>query len=161
MTVLAVFGVLLLVVAIIGGIVAYKVMSSPEGQKAVSLIGEGAKMTMDSMNAPGTKELKAMGCNQGAAVVDTERLQALGAQLDSDGGGAKINKDARLMVVCQVGARSSSPPSCDAVAGTYITAVGGKAIGPFVVTVSAQGDSSPKCSVLYGANAGRIRDWKE
>src|SRR4051794_13902544 len=68
--------------AIIVGIIANKVMSSKEGQRTVKLMGEGAKL-FGAANAPGTEQLRAMGCNS-ALVVESSRLEAIAELLDVD-----------------------------------------------------------------------------
>lgn len=153
---LAIAGGVIFLVAVVGGVMAYRFAQSPEGQKAISIVGEGTKIATESLTAPGTKELRALGCTQ-ATVVDTERLEALGQRLEPDAAHAPSPaKNYRYWVTCQVDKRSSGF-TCDQVAATYRSAVGAPP-GPFLVTVGEAHQSNPTCSTLYGADGARLGD---
>ncbi|HSQ65950.1 MAG TPA: hypothetical protein VLM85_22165 [Polyangiaceae bacterium] len=142
-------------VALLGGIVVgvgiYLFATSDAGKTAIKVIGEGSKLAEKGMNAPGTPELRALGCEQ-AIVLDMKDVTALMGDLIDAGPDAGMPEG--LMVTCQVrgGARA---PSCDDVAATYVRAV--KSAGSeFVVTVQRQGDSHPLCESTYDASGAFI-----
>lgn len=144
---LAVFGVIGLLLLVAGGIVAYKVASSPEGSKIISAVGETKKLIDEAGKAPGTKELRKLGCTQ-AMVMDAERwLTIFESAMPEAGTRAPLNEN--VMVICQLGfGAGKSAPTCDDVKSTYLTAVPSPA-GDFLVQVTAQGDSKPKCEKHY------------
>ena len=143
---LGVFGAFLAVSVIIGGIVVYKIMSSPEGRKIVAAVGETTKLTQEAMKAPGTAELRKLGCDQ-AMVIDAERMMSIVESFVPDSGG-KPDLSEKLMVMCQMGMLGKSPPTCDDVAKTYAAAVP-SGTSNFLVQVTAQGDNKPHCQARY------------
>src|SRR5687767_13485706 len=63
-----------------GAVVAYRFAQSPEGQEAMALLKETTSMAADAMKAPGTKELRELGCDT-ALVMDMARLGAFAKQM--------------------------------------------------------------------------------
>lgn len=142
------------VIFVIGAFIVYRVVKSPEGQKAVTLIGEGSKAMRDGMNAPGTAELKALGCTQ-PIVIDAERMVALGELLGADAGQKSTKPDFKMTVVCQVSKRAAAP-SCDTVASTYVAAAAPTA--SFLVTLQVAGSPEAGCNAVYDASGTRVRE---
>jgi hypothetical protein len=153
---LGIVGGILLVIGIIVGVLVYKAVSSPEGQKAMTLIGESAKLGMEAANAPGTKELRDLGCAQ-ALVMDLERIASLARELDASAE-SPVAKEFRLQVTCTL-TSTKGAPTCDQVATTYRTAVGTPA-GKYSVAVAVTGNKEPSCAALYGTDGVKIRDVK-
>jgi hypothetical protein len=147
---LLVVGGVVVLCALVAGFFAYRFVSSPDGQKVVSAVTSGAALVAESSNAPGTKELRALGCDN-AMVIDAAKMQAI-AQTFGDAG--RVTADARLEIACQV-SRGSSGPTCDQVAGAYVAAVGGQAVAPFEVVVGANG-GKPECTVRYAEDGKRL-----
>ncbi len=147
-----VLAALVVVGVIVVAIGAWQVMSSPEGKKIARVIGEGSKMAEEARTAPGTKELRKAGCQE-AMVFDPTRMGDLIREIDEAGAPPKGDpgKEPRL-IVCQV-APLGTPPTCDALAGTYVSAA--KPTTPFHITVQKQGGSQPKCSQAYTATGAR------
>lgn len=109
----------------------------PAGNASVAVEGE---------RAPGTVELRALGCDP-AIVVDMARLL---------GGASRIEPgEPRTMVTCDVAA-SGDPPGCDRVAVTYFRAIGGTAGDPVAVRVLRGGAAAPVCSHLYAPNGADL-----
>ncbi len=142
---LGVFGAILLLLLIVGGVLLYKVLDSPEGRKIVSAVADTTKLTQEAMNAPGTAELRTLGCNQ-AMVIDTERMMAIMESFTPDAGKTKLSE--KTMVTCQMGLMAKTAPSCEEVANGYLAAVPTPA-GDFIVQVTMQGASKAKCLKRY------------
>jgi hypothetical protein len=130
------------------GLIVWRVATSEEGKKIVNAVSSGAQMAVEAQNAPGTAELRALGCAQ-AMVMDAAKVQELAAQFGD--AGPKANG---LIVTCNV-SRAGKAPTCDDVATTYVKAVGGRASGRFEVTVDANGDKKAGCAVVYDPEGRR------
>jgi hypothetical protein len=129
---LVIAGGICLLFGLIGGFVVWRFATSERGKKIVSAVASGAQIAADAQSAPGTAEIRALGCRT-AMVMDTQKIAELAAQFD-----AGVHTDgARLIVSCDA-ASPSKPPSCDDVAATYVKAVG-RAAAPFDVAVRAGG----------------------
>ncbi len=141
---------LVVVGVLIAGIGVWKAVSSPEGQKIVKVIGEGAKLGEEARTAPGAQELRRAGCQE-AMVLDPARMADLIRELGDGGPPTDVTTQPR-MIVCQVGVLASAP-SCDALAATYVAAAHPST--PFHVTVQTQGGQHPKCAQGYTADGKR------
>jgi hypothetical protein len=136
------------------GIGIYQFASSKEGKQIISVVGEGAKVAAEAQTAPGTSELKKLGCKQ-PMVMSMERLMKI-AQTFNDAGSGEVG-DLSVMVMCPVGLLDT-PPGCDAVARTYVGAVP-RPSASFAVTVSVQGKNQPHCSYLYAPDGTRTSEF--
>ena len=137
---------------IAGGIVGWKLYKSPEGQRMAPLVGESQKYLEEAATAPGTKELASPLCKRGALVVDFERRARL-ERLIKDASANTPPVSPRFEVICAVDAKAS-PPACNAVASTYVAAVG-RGPGDFYAVVKAGLGAEPACASLYDP-AGRF-----
>lgn len=124
--------------------------TSDAGKGTFKAISDGTKVAAKGLKAPGTPELRALGCEQ-AMVVPMKDFAPVLADLDAAGADAVPNE---LLVTCQVGAFGTIP-TCDKVASTYVNAVG-RADGDFYVTVTRQGSGHPECEQTYDANGAAI-----
>ena len=119
---------------VLGGLITaffvYRYVNSEEGKKVVSAVTSSAALIAEATNAPGAKELRAIGCDT-AMIVDVNRMQAIADTFDA--GRDAFNGGARTVVSCQPQWGHPSP-ECDAVAETYIGVVK-RAPSPFAVTV--------------------------
>jgi hypothetical protein len=151
---MAVVGGLLLILGIFVAIGVYKFASSKEGKQLISIVGEGAKVMAEAQTAPGTAELKKLGCKQ-PMVMSMERLAKIVQEINDAGsddmGGVAV------MVMCPVGLLDK-PPSCDDAARTYVSAVPTPP-GKFVVNVTVQGKNEPHCNNLYAPDGKRLGDF--
>jgi hypothetical protein len=143
-------GGIVVVIALVMGFVAYRFATSPDGKKLVAAVSSGAALVAEATNAPGTTELRALGCST-PMVIDAEKIAAI-AQAFGDAGTAKVEGDEGLAVVC--GMNGGKPPTCDEVAETYVKAVGGTASASFAVSVGQSG-GNPQCQGNYLANGKR------
>lgn len=133
------------VTAIVAGIAIYLVVTSHAGQTAIKLVGGGTKLATKGLSAPGTPEIRAMGCEQ-AMVLDMKDVgELMNDAFDAGLGDAGLEG---LEVECALSA-SAAPIACDDVAKTYVRAVGGTASAEFAVRVKRQNDTRPLCESTY------------
>lgn len=146
-----VVGVVGFVTAIVGGVILYFVATSDTAQTAFKVLGEGTKIAQKGLTAPGTTELRALGCEQ-AMVIDLKEVGT--TMMDIFDAGIDASLPEGLMVTCQV--RRGRAPSCDDVASTYVRAVG-TASAEFTVTVQRQGDGTAMCESTYDTSGALLR----
>jgi hypothetical protein len=149
--VLAILGGGLLLFFVAVGVAIYALVSSPKGRAIVGVMGEAVKISARAQKAPGTAELRAMGCKQ-AMVMDIDDLGKMMAPLDA----APPPRQEALfgeMVVCSAGP-FHTPPSCENVAATYVSAVGPRQKS-FVVSVQRTGKRD--CTILYDSSGQKVR----
>ena len=159
-TVMLVLGGGFLLFLLVAAVAFVLFLRSDTGKKVSGIMGEAMKMSKRSQNAPGTKELRAMGCAQ-AMVMTPEDFETIAAQLDA---GRLDERDERgqrqsalhEIVICSVNLWSDPPP-CDRVAAAYLGAVGPRP-SPYLVTSQQAGKPNPACTVLYDADGTRLRD---
>jgi hypothetical protein len=150
---LAVVGGLFVLVLALAGLGIWRLASTKEGKAMFGAIGEATKAAAEAQSAPGTAQVRALGCDQ-AMVLDMSRVSKIFEQLDAS---ASQTSDVSVLVVCQVGAVSSGAPSCDEVARVYRDAIGASA-RPFAANVKRPGRGGEICSSVYGADGRKIRD---
>jgi hypothetical protein len=135
-------GAAIVLAAAVGLTLAVRGCTRDETQAAAPAANDPAVVGNEGMRAKGTDELRQLGCDH-AVVVDMARLL---------GGSAHPREDEpRLMVTCDVGS-AASPPSCERVALTYFSAIGGTAEDRVGVRVTREGSTTPTCSRLYAPN---------
>ncbi len=147
---LLVTGGVALLGAVAVAVAIYAFATSKVGKTTIKIIGESRKIAEKGMSAPGTPEIRALGCEQ-AMVIDMKDFAALMSDILDAGPDAGMDG---LMVTCQVRA-GARPPSCDDVATTYVRAVK-SASSEFVVTVQRPGDSKALCEATYDASGALI-----
>ena len=140
--VMGLFLIAIIATAVMIGIFA----ESDTGKGAFKAISDGTKVAAKGMKAPGTPELRALGCDQ-AMVIPMKDFAGVLADLDAAGANAVPDE---LLVTCQVGTFGTMP-TCDQVASTYVAAVG-SANGDFFVTVTRQGSGHSECEQTYDAD---------
>lgn len=102
----------------------------------------------EGLNAPGTAELRAAGCDA-AVVMDMAKISSL---FEAGVGNASES----VIVSCSV-SPGKTGPKCDDLAKTYTKAVGSPR-GNFVVIVQPQGGGNPTCKRAYGPTGALLRD---
>lgn len=132
------------------GVGVYLLATSDVGKTTIKVIGEGSKLAAKGVTAPGTTEIRALGCEQ-AVVVDSKDVSAIVNDLVDGGFDAGLDF---LVVTCQVGAKAAAP-SCDDVARTYVRAVG-TASSPFMASVQRDGEQNALCEATYDASGALI-----
>jgi hypothetical protein len=150
---LSVVGGIILLGGLVTAFFVYRFVSSPAGQKLVSAVASGATLVSEATTAPGTKELRAIGCNP-AMVIDGAQVLAIADAL-GDGGKTTVPPgEDRLAVVCAT-PRGATKPTCADVAATYVAAVG-RAAAPFAVSVGASNGGKPQCEERFSADGVQI-----
>jgi hypothetical protein len=147
-------GVGILLVAVIGFAI-YRFATSREGKAVLGAIGDMAQLAQEAQNAPGAKEVRALGCEQ-AMAMDMDKMQRiLDERLDA---GSSKPAPFSMMVVCQVGVLAGDPPRCDAVARAYLSAAPRPARGFAANVQRSGGGNHPLCSVLYDPDGVKVKD---
>ncbi len=153
--VLSVLGGLIFLGLVGIGIAAGMAASSPKGQQALKILQE----MKAAQTAPGTTELKTIGCSQ-AMVFDLETVgKDVLSLLDAGAPGAEGTAKklpAKLTVYCQPGPFVDTPPTCADVARIFVKAA--PPAEPFLVTVQRQGDKKTLCSSLYAKTGEFVSD---
>jgi hypothetical protein len=150
---LVVGGLLILTVMIIG-FFAYRYVQTDQGKAIWGAFTEAAKIAENGMNAPGTAELRELGCKQ-AFVMDMGQIEKLGDAFRGMGAKPADKAPAGVMVMCTVGYLGKGP-SCDLAAATYVKALGGSATQPFMVMVKSQSSSKADCFSTYSED-GKLK----
>ncbi len=138
----AALGVIAIVVVAARGFSSSSSSSGP----APGAPGEGSEVAKGGMNAPGTSELRRLGCDP-AIVLDMGRLFG-------DAGAVRPGEPS-YVVTCDVPGMEA--PTCEQVASTYFGAVGGSAVGNVSVGVAHPGATGPLCTQLYAPSGALIR----
>ena len=152
----------LIALAILGGLVVlgiaaiafglWRFSKTEDGKALVDGVQKGYAASVEAQSAPGTNELRTMGCAT-AAVFDNAKLAKTWSYGD---GGLKTTtqRDLRRTVVCGT-SFTTDPPPCDQVAATYVRAVGPVPEG-FVVVTSKAGHTTPICQASFSPDATRL-----
>jgi hypothetical protein len=146
---LAVAGALAAVTVALIAVGIYRFAGTKEGKMISGLIGDAARLAGEAQSAPGTKEVRALGCEQ-AMAFGMEKMSTILGRLD-----ASAPPSGTTVVTCQVSV-FAQPPDCDLVARTYLAAAGPPARG-LIVAVSRSGGRNV-CSSLYDPDGTKIRD---
>jgi len=150
---LAIVGGLMALVVGVAAIGIYSFSKSPQGKAVFGAIGDMSEIITEAQKAPGTKEVRGLGCSQ-AMAMDVDKLTKIMARFDAGGGPPpQFSK----MVVCQVGLLGT-PPTCDAVARTYVDAAGPPDRGFAVSVQKGTGKAQTVCSTLYEPDGTKVRD---
>jgi hypothetical protein len=110
------------------------------------------KVAVDGMNAPGSAEVRAAGCDV-AMIMDMAKVSP--TLFD---GGHSTDGSPDIMVECTVSA-GRTPPSCDDVAHAYISGVGA-ARDEFSTEVQVSGKNQPSCEKYYDSSGKALRTVK-
>ncbi|MGI5860646.1 MAG: hypothetical protein ACOX6T_01165 [Myxococcales bacterium] len=132
------------------GILIWRVAASEEGQKAMKLIGGSVSILQKATTAPGTAELRKLGCEQ-AMVLDFKELRALIDQAKMKSNGPLPDL---LTVTCSIGRRSNRKPTCAEVSRTYLEAARPQEV--FLVAVQSGPRDDPECVALFDASGKEL-----
>jgi len=150
---LASVGGVVFLIVVVAAFGIYRFSQSSTGKAVFGAIGDMTELVNEAQNAPGTKEVRGLGCTQ-AMAMDVDKMTRIMERFDAGGGPpAKFSK----MVVCQVGVLGT-PPTCDAVAHTYLAAAGPPDRGFAVSVTKGTGKASTVCSVLYEPDGTEVGD---
>lgn len=144
--VLVFFGSIGAIVLLIG----YKVSQDKDVQNVFGAIGEAATIMAEAQSAPGTAELRAIGCEQAMALDPAKMLKIADRFVDAGGSPPSATPpEVERIVMCQVGAFGTAP-SCDDAARVYVR--GAAPRGKFMLTVQQGSSKNKQCSGVYSAS---------
>jgi hypothetical protein len=148
-----------LFVIVAGGVATWLFLQTEQGQKVVQGVEQAAEWMTEAIQAPGTTELRAAGCemalvseaSQAADLFRTllpsqEQTSQMLEQMEAAG-----NLRERQLVMCSIASADRADPSCEELAQTYGEAVHRPSESFFLVVIR-QSDDSPQCQGLYSAD---------
>lgn len=148
--VLVFFGSIAAIVIFVG----YKVSQDKDVQNVLGAIGDAATIMAEAQSAPGTSELRSLGCEQ-AMAIDPVKMMKI-ADRFADAGApppSSTPPDVDRIVMCQVGAFGSAP-TCDNAAKAYVR--GASPSKNFVLTVQKGSSSNKQCSGVYSPSGALV-----
>jgi hypothetical protein len=153
---LAIVGGVGFVVVALAAFGIYRFANSKEGKMVVGTFGDMVELAAEAQHAPGTPEVRALGCDT-AMAMDMDRMTSImHERLDAS---ATVPSTFSMLVVCQIGMFSSkTPPTCDDVARTYVGAAGSPARGFAVNVQRGSGRANVICSTLYDSAGTKVKD---
>lgn len=147
--VLVFFGSVGAVVAFIG----YKISTDKDVQNVMGAIGDAANLAAEAQAAPGTAELRALGCEQAMALDVAKMEKLMHSFVDA---GAKtttpMGMDVEKMVVCTAPSFGVAP-TCDDAAKAYVK--GASPRKNFMLSVQQQHNRAT-CSNVYGPSGAVV-----
>jgi hypothetical protein len=140
-------GAVCVLTVVVGAFFVLRVRSSDAPPPPARASGNAnAAVGEEGRRAPGTAELRKLGCEQ-ALVVDMARLL---------GDASRIREgEPGIMVTCDFPAAGDAP-TCDRAAAAYFGAIGGTADQAVGVRVLRAGGATPVCSRLYAPNGADL-----
>jgi len=137
-------------VAAVVGFIGYKISTDKDVQNVMGALGDAATLAAEAQSAPGTAELRGIGCEQ-AMALDMAKMEKMMRSFVDAGPGASPSKpagtDVGKMVVCQASAFGTAP-TCDDAARAYVK--GASPTKNFLLSV--QQNKRDSCSNLYAPN---------
>ena len=124
------------------------VSQSEQGRQLREVVRTGYEVGVESTRAPGTEELRELGCNQ-AMIMSAEQARAFAdAVTDQPEEVLEQFPEDLTMVICQLNMFSDAEIACDEVARTYVSAI--EPQGRILVQVQ-QGRDSAGCTGIYSS----------
>ena len=148
--------IMLVFLGSIGAVLAYigyKVSTDPDVQHVMGAVGDAVNLAAEAQTAPGTNELRQLGCEQ-AMALDMAKMQKLLASM-SDAGPppGSTPSDIEKMVMCQSNGYGVMP-TCDAAAKAYVK--GASPRKKFMLSV--QQHNKANCSGVYAPDGSPTTD---
>ncbi len=148
-----------MIAIVCGGLVTwagYAVWTNPNVQRGVAIAGAAMDMTREALTAPGTVEMRQAGCAQAMAFTPELMARFLGTVVD---GGAE-QAPGMPLVMCAMQRGAVTAPTCEEVVRAYAGAVS-PAPPEVAARVAVQGERTPRCEGVYGADGSYRRDMDE
>ncbi|CAG0961026.1 hypothetical protein MYXO_00760 [Myxococcaceae bacterium] len=151
------------VLLLLGGVGMFLFLRTEQGQKILTLAREGRALLAEASSAPGTTELRDVGC-EAALVLPAGKIADLLRQLEpaarSDEIGAGFLSAGSLpaetpVVFCSQ--RQPGVPDCSAAARIYSAALA-QPPERFVVLMAPRQGALAGCSGVFGADGTRVED---
>lgn len=148
---LSIVGVLVLLLVIGVAIAVYAISQNEDVRKIASAARDGVEIMREAQKAPGTSELRTLGCDE-AMAIDMVRVAKLADRFVEAG---TLPADMPgTMVVCSMQSASGAP-TCAAVAKTYFGAVT-KPTGNVAVSVQVGRKEQAECSELFAPDGSGL-----
>lgn len=150
LTVLYVVLGLVALMAVTFGVGTCIFMRSDRGQKVIRTVREGISVIREASTAPGTKELRAAGCEVAMVMAFsriTEVLKEIAPEVAEQATLEQMPGNGTL-IMCQLKPSAVDPPDCARVARTYGGAVQ-DAAPRFGVILQESGAREPRCQGIY------------
>ena len=157
-------GVLLL----IGGIGLYMFLRTEEGQRILKLAREGSMLLAEAATAPGTDELRSIGCET-ALAAPAGKLAELFRQIDPEGQGGEVGEGFLAagglaaetpVIFCSQKPGQAGTPDCSSAARIYASVLEPQP-ERFVVLVAPRRADLAGCSGIYAPDGTRVADLPE
>ena len=156
LTVLYVVLGLFALMAVTFGVGTCMFIRSDRGQKVIRTVREGISVVREASTAPGTKELRAAGCEVAMVMAFsriTEVLKEIAPEVAEQATLEQMPGNGTL-IMCQLRSSTVDAPDCARVARTYGSAVR-DAAPRFGVILQESGAREPRCQGIY-ARDGRF-----
>ena len=141
---------------IVGGIIFYKNCESC--QKAVAGIADGTTAIVQGMNAPGTAEMRALGCDQ-AMAIEMEVFQKMFAPLTGEEQIFDNDMLSMKMLMCKKETFAApTGPECADVIRAFASGAGEQARNDALVVVQGRSGNSNYCQGIYALDGTLIED---
>lgn len=152
------------VVALVGGVGLYLFLRTEQGQKILTVARQGSALLSEAALAPGTSELRSIGCET-ALAVPAGRIADLVRQLEPEGSTGEIEGflsvgglDADTPVVfCAQKRGQAGSPDCASAAKVYASVLAPPP-ARFVVLMAPRRGDLAGCSGLYAPDGTRLAD---
>lgn len=132
--------------------IGYQVSQNKDVQNVMGTLGDVAGIAIEAQNAPGTAELRAIGCQQ-AMAMDPVRMQKIAQRfMDQDAGLPPLPApDVERIVMCEASAFGAAP-TCDDAARAYVR--GASPRKNFMLMV--QQNKKTGCDGLYSPSGTKV-----
>ncbi len=149
-------GLLFLIIAIIvGGVIFYK--NCEKCQEVVAGLSEGTTAIVKGMNAPGTAEIRALGCDQ-AMAIDMQAFEKMFAPLAGEEMIFDANmRDMKMLMCKQESFSVPEGPECADVIRAW-AAVAAEGHEAALVVVQGRSSRSNYCQGIYAVDGTLISD---
>jgi len=153
------------VVLLVGGVGVYLFLHTEQGQKLLALAREGSALLADAALAPGTDELRAIGCET-ALAVPAGKIVDLFRQLDPEGKAGEVGDGFRSVgglasdmpvVFCAQKRGQAGTPDCVSAAKVYAS-VQTPPPARFVVLMAPRRGDLAGCSGIFAPDGTRVAD---
>ncbi|MFO0586188.1 MAG: hypothetical protein U0441_01550 [Polyangiaceae bacterium] len=124
--------------------IGYKVSTDPEVQHVMGAVGDAVNLAAEAQSAPGTNELRNLGCEQAMALDMAKMEKLLNSMTDAGVTPGAVSGDVEKMVMCQSNGYGTMP-TCDAAAKAYVK--GASPRKKFMLSVQQHGKQN--CTGVY------------
>ncbi|MCC6642923.1 MAG: hypothetical protein IT386_17315 [Deltaproteobacteria bacterium] len=151
------------VVALVGGVGLYLFLRTEEGKKVLAIAKQGSALLSEAAVAPGTHELRSIGCETALAVPAgriLDLLRQIGSEARTDEiteGFVSVGGLASETPVVFCAQEQAGTPDCASAAKVYAS-VAGPPPARFVVLMAPRPGDLAGCSGIYGPDGSRLAD---